>query len=60
LYQDFFAMARTAGRSTVEAITSPTNERSIAFHRRMGFDARGPVDGYNGAGTALMVFSKQP
>src|SRR4051812_28713364 len=42
LYEDFFALARAAGRSVVSAITGPVNERSIAFHRRMGFDVRGP------------------
>jgi predicted GNAT superfamily acetyltransferase len=58
MYEDFFAVARAEGRRTVEAITSPVNERSIAFHRRMGFAVRGPVDGYHGTGTALMVFSR--
>jgi ribosomal protein S18 acetylase RimI-like enzyme len=58
LYQEFFALARAGGRSVVKAITAPTNERSIAFHRRMGFEVRGPIEGYHGAGTALMVFSR--
>jgi ribosomal protein S18 acetylase RimI-like enzyme len=58
LYQRFFAMARAGGRLVVSAITGPVNERSIAFHRRMGFDVRGPVDGYDGPGTSLMVFTR--
>lgn len=37
LYERFFEAARTAGRSTVRAVTSPGNTRSIAFHRAMGF-----------------------
>jgi L-amino acid N-acyltransferase YncA len=58
LYEDFFALARAGGRSVVAAITSPVNERSIAFHRRLGFEVRGPVEGYNGPGTALVHFTR--
>lgn len=58
LYEDFFALAEADGRTTVEAITSPVNVQSIAFHRRMGFRVRGPVVGYDGPGTQLMVFSR--
>jgi predicted GNAT superfamily acetyltransferase len=58
MYEDFFDVARADGRITVAAITSPVNERSVAFHRHMGFAVRGPVDGYHGAGTALIVFSR--
>jgi ribosomal protein S18 acetylase RimI-like enzyme len=58
MYEDFFALARADGRTTVEAITSPVNARSIGFHRHLGFAVRGPLDGYHGAGTALMVFSR--
>lgn len=59
MYEDFFVRARAGGRTRVQAITSPVNEGSIAFHRRMGFAVRGPVDGYHGAGSALMVFSRE-
>jgi ribosomal protein S18 acetylase RimI-like enzyme len=59
MYEDFFALARDAGRTVVSAITGPVNERSIAFHRRMGFDVRGPVADYDGPGTSLMVFRRQ-
>jgi ribosomal protein S18 acetylase RimI-like enzyme len=59
LYEDFFALARDAGRTVVSAITGPVNERSIAFHRRMGFDVRGPVADYDGPGTSLMVFRRE-
>lgn len=37
LYQTFFERAAARGCRFVEAITSPANRGSIAFHRRMGF-----------------------
>ncbi|WP_141577425.1 GNAT family N-acetyltransferase [Actinomadura sp. WMMA1423] len=37
LYEDFFALARADGRTTVRALTSPQNAGSIAFHEAMGF-----------------------
>jgi ribosomal protein S18 acetylase RimI-like enzyme len=58
LYGEFFARAAAAGRRAVEAITSPVNEGSIAFHRRLGFTVRGPVADYNGPGAAMMVFHR--
>ena len=58
LYDEFFAWAAAAGRHSVEAITSPVNDGSIAFHRRMGFEVRGPVPDYNGPGVAMMVFHR--
>jgi ribosomal protein S18 acetylase RimI-like enzyme len=43
LYERFFADARAAGRSVVNAVTWPGNRVSIAFHRAIGFDvAEGP------------------
>jgi ribosomal protein S18 acetylase RimI-like enzyme len=56
LYREFFALAAADGRRTVEAVTSPVNEGSIAFHRRLGFTVRGPVPDYNGPDAAMMVF----
>ena len=56
LYAEFFARAAADGRRTVEAVTSPVNEASIAFHRRMGFAVRGPVPDHNGPGNAMIVF----
>ncbi len=38
LYERFFAVARERSRTVVRCVTSPVNERSIAFHRAMGFD----------------------
>ncbi|AVG14977.1 GNAT family N-acetyltransferase [Chromobacterium vaccinii] len=37
LYRRFFAVARERGCLEAQAITSPGNAASIAFHRRMGF-----------------------
>jgi predicted GNAT superfamily acetyltransferase len=59
LYEDFFELARSAGRTRVTAITSPVNTASIAFHERMGFHGRGPVGDYNQPGTAHMVFERR-
>lgn len=39
LYEQFFAMARSAGRQYVRSVTSPLNANSIAFHGSMGFQA---------------------
>jgi ribosomal protein S18 acetylase RimI-like enzyme len=58
LYTGFFELARHEGRTVVRAVTAPVNEASIAFHRSMGFAVRGPVVGYNGPGTSLMVFER--
>lgn len=37
LYERFFEEARQRGCTAVEAITAPVNQRSIAFHRSIGF-----------------------
>lgn len=58
LYEQFFALARTAGCSRVGAITSPVNAGSIAFHRSLGFTVSGPVVGYDGPGRDMMVFDR--
>ncbi|TMR96773.1 GNAT family N-acetyltransferase [Nonomuraea basaltis] len=58
LYERFFALARDHDRHVVKAITSPVNEASIAFHRRMGFTVAGPVPDYNGPGADLVTFER--
>ncbi|MET7397949.1 N-acetyltransferase [Dactylosporangium sp. NPDC005572] len=58
LYERFFALAKEHDRRVVRAITSPVNEASIAFHRRMGFTVGGPVAGYNGPGRDLVTFAR--
>lgn len=58
LYDQFFQLARGHDRRVVRAITSPVNETSIAFHRRLGFTVTGPVGGYNGPGRDVIVFER--
>ncbi len=58
LYESFFDAARAAGCHTVSAVTSPVNTASIAFHRAMGFSAKGPVTGYDGPGHDLVSFRR--
>jgi ribosomal protein S18 acetylase RimI-like enzyme len=59
LYRTFFALAAADGREVVRALTSPVNTGSIAFHRAMGFDVTGPVEGHNGPGTAYVLFERR-
>ncbi len=58
MYREFFGIARDHDRSIVQAVTSPINQASIAFHRRMGFTVKGPVPDYNGPGHDLVVFER--
>lgn len=58
LYDQFFQIARRHDRRLVKAVTSPVNEASIAFHRRLGFTVSGPVPDYNGPGRDLVVFER--
>lgn len=58
LYDGFFKLACADGRTTVRAITSPQNERSIAFHRRLGFAVSRPLPDYNGPGTTLVKMER--
>ncbi len=54
LYERFFAAV--APRSVVRAVTSPLNERSIAFHRAIGFEVEQVVEDYDGQGAARALF----
>lgn len=67
LYERFFEMARSHGRSVIRCVTSPVNKTSIAFHTRIGFDiepGNGQVDGvsvhrnYDGRGGDRVLFVK--
>lgn len=58
LYQAFFALARSDGRTAVSAITAVANAGSAAFHRALGFTVTGPVENYNGPGLAMIVFER--
>jgi ribosomal protein S18 acetylase RimI-like enzyme len=57
LYEAFTEAARGQGAARLKAITSVTNEGSIAFHRRLGFDAR-VVEDYDGPGRPRVVFTR--
>ena len=59
MYRAFFITAADAGCARVDAITSPVNTGSIAFHRRMGFEVHGPLADYNGPGRDMMLFSRR-
>ncbi|MFC7391985.1 GNAT family N-acetyltransferase [Scopulibacillus cellulosilyticus] len=57
LYVLFFAKVQELGCNTVKCITSPVNEVSISFHKRMGFSATLEAD-YACAGQDRILFSK--
>ncbi|WP_377266965.1 GNAT family N-acetyltransferase [Peterkaempfera sp. SMS 1(5)a] len=57
LYAAFAEAAHRHGALRLKAITSLGNTGSIAFHRRLGFDAE-IVDDYNGPGQAVVVFHR--
>jgi ribosomal protein S18 acetylase RimI-like enzyme len=57
LYDRFFAAV--APRSTVRAVTGPINERSIAFHRALGFEVEQVDDDYDGRGQARVLLVKR-
>jgi ribosomal protein S18 acetylase RimI-like enzyme len=59
LYEQFFDRARRDGRTVVEAITSPQNATSIAFHRAMGFTVSDPVKDYDGPSLDRVVFVRE-
>jgi predicted GNAT superfamily acetyltransferase len=59
LYQAFFEMAAKDGRRVVRAVTAPVNSTSIAFHAAMGFSVTGPIDGYDGPSSAMMLFERR-
>ncbi len=58
LYERFFELAIEHGATEVQAITSASNENSIAFHRQLGFTVSDPIDGYDRPGVAHVRFTK--
>ncbi len=57
LYHRFFQAVRPLGCSEVNGVTSPANERSIAFHTSMGFEV---LPGYgDGPGQARVRLRKR-
>jgi ribosomal protein S18 acetylase RimI-like enzyme len=57
LYETFFDTVRRLGCNTVRCITSPVNEVSVSFHRRMGFSVSIKPD-YAGPGQDRVLFKK--
>ncbi|MHC3467659.1 N-acetyltransferase family protein [Streptomyces sp. 7R007] len=57
LYDAFTEAARRQGAVRLKAITSVGNEGSVAFHRRLGFEARVEQE-YNGPGQPRVVFTR--
>jgi predicted GNAT superfamily acetyltransferase len=57
LYERFFAAIEP--RTVVRAITSPVNERSVAFHRALGFSVEGVDADYDGRGEARVQLVKR-
>jgi ribosomal protein S18 acetylase RimI-like enzyme len=58
LYRRFFALAAARGCTAVGAITSPVNERSIAFHTALGFSTE-LVPDHAGPGEDRVVFRRE-
>lgn len=57
-YDTFAAAARERGAVGLKAVTSPANEASIAFHRRLGFEMT-TVEDYGGAGRPRIVMRRR-
>jgi len=53
LYDRFFAAV--APRTVVRAVTSPLNERSVAFHHAIGFEVERVDEDYDGLGEARVL-----
>jgi ribosomal protein S18 acetylase RimI-like enzyme len=58
LYERFENAARGRGAVALKAITSPENERSVAFHQRVGFTGMLRVEDYGGSGRTRVVMRK--
>jgi ribosomal protein S18 acetylase RimI-like enzyme len=56
LYERFFEAI--APRTVVHAVTSPVNERSVAFHRALGFEVERVDEDYDGRGEARVLLRK--
>jgi predicted GNAT superfamily acetyltransferase len=57
LYERFFAAV--APRTIVRAVTSPVNERSVAFHQALGFELEHTDPAYDGAGEPRVLLVKR-
>ena len=59
LYERFFEEVRANGRSVVRCVTSPANERSVAFHESIGFEVERVVPDYDGPGEDRVLLVKR-
>jgi len=57
LYEHFFAAV--APRTVVRAVTAPVNERSVAFHRAIGFEVDRLDPDYDGQGQARVLLVRR-
>jgi ribosomal protein S18 acetylase RimI-like enzyme len=57
LYERFFAAV--APRTIVRAVTSPVNERSVAFHQAIGFEVERVDEHYDGPGQPRVLMVKR-
>jgi ribosomal protein S18 acetylase RimI-like enzyme len=57
LYERFFATV--APRTTVRAVTSPVNERSVAFHQAIGFEVERIDEHYDGPGEPRVLLVRR-
>jgi ribosomal protein S18 acetylase RimI-like enzyme len=58
LYGTFEKAAGERGAVALKAITSPENESSVAFHKRVGFTEMIRVEDYGGSGRTRIVMRK--
>jgi len=58
LYETFEKAARERGAVALKAVTSPENERSVAFHKRVGFTEMIRAEDYGGSGRTRIVMRK--
>jgi ribosomal protein S18 acetylase RimI-like enzyme len=56
LYERFFEAV--APCTIVRAVTAPVNERSVAFHRALGFEVERVDDDYDGRGQGRVLLVK--
>jgi ribosomal protein S18 acetylase RimI-like enzyme len=59
LYERFFEEVRASGRTVVRCVTSPVNQRSVAFHESLGFQAERAVPDYDGPGEDRVLLVKR-
>ena len=59
LYERFMDEVRAGGRSLARCVTSPVNERSVAFHEALGFEVDRVVEDYDGPGEDRVLLVKR-